>query len=84
MKAFNDVLHDCNLSEIPITCSPLTWMWGNGVAKIMERLDRGVVNSSFSTSFPFIYEAHIAKDSSDNLPILFKVSWPWWYGKALI
>lgn len=72
IKAFNDVLRDCNFTEILITCLSLTWMRGNRVGKIMERLNKGVVNSSFLISFPSIYKAHIAKDSSDHLQILFK------------
>lgn len=47
-------------------------MRGNEVRKTIKRLDTGVVNSSFLTSFPSIYEAHIAKNSFYHLPILFK------------
>lgn len=47
MKAFNDVLHDCYLTDISITGPSLTWMRGNGVGKVMKHLDRGVVNSVF-------------------------------------
>lgn len=71
MSAFNEVLNDCSLLEIPIVGPLMTWMKGREAGKILERLDKGVANSEFVILFPTFIEKHTVKDSSDLLPLLF-------------
>lgn len=71
MNGFNDLILDCSFIEIPFTGPPMTWMRGSSSNKILERLDRGLMNSAFLNYFPNILEVHVTRDSSDHLPLLF-------------
>lgn len=73
MSVFGDALTDCNFFEIPIQGLLMTCSRCRDDGLIMERLDRGVVNSEFFNEFPKVLERHIVKDSSDHLPNLFEL-----------
>lgn len=73
MSAFNDVIQDFSLFEIPTIGPFMTWMCGRGVGKVFERLDREIANSDFFNSISRnIFYEHITKENSNHLPILFR------------
>lgn len=73
MNYFAEALVDFGLLEIPMQRPFMTWLCGKGDDMVLERLDRGLVNSCFLDIYPMVIEKHIVKDSSNHIPILFNL-----------
>jgi hypothetical protein len=66
MEAFRDVLADCNLEDLEFTGDPFTWKR----EPMRERLDRVLVNHSWSVLFPGAALQHLDYCRSDHRVIL--------------
>ncbi|XVF44667.1 hypothetical protein PTKIN_Ptkin02bG0142600 [Pterospermum kingtungense] len=73
MNAFERVLEDCELQEIPVTWPMFTWSRGTGYQMILERLDRGVANPAWLNMFPAVRKKHVIAEVSDHLPLVFEL-----------
>jgi hypothetical protein len=62
MEAFRGVLTDCNLQDLGFTGDPFTWKRG----RMRERLDRALVNHSWSVLFLRAALQHLEYCRSDH------------------
>ncbi|KAM7255196.1 hypothetical protein ACFE04_020437 [Oxalis oulophora] len=71
MESFRMVLEDCGLREIQSEGPWFTWKNNNREGnEIFEKLDRVVVNDSWSLLFPDAAVAILASSISDHLPVM--------------
>ncbi|XP_058726978.1 uncharacterized protein LOC131598384 [Vicia villosa] len=68
---FQDVLGDCDLTDIPLEGYPFTWTKSRGTSHMIEeRLDRAVVSSHWLQIFPQAKLSNLIASYSDHSPIL--------------
>ena len=66
MQAFQDAIDECELHDLGFVGDRFTWYRGG----IRERLDRGLVNDSWSNLFPQASLENLEFNHSDHRPML--------------
>ncbi|KAI0493588.1 hypothetical protein KFK09_023707 [Dendrobium nobile] len=70
MDDFNDMISNCNLSNIGFSSSSFTW----SRAKMWQRLDRILFNNEWISNFPSTQVHHLSRTLSDHAPLLMTIS----------
>ncbi|KAK9756466.1 hypothetical protein RND81_01G099800 [Saponaria officinalis] len=70
MNDFRKTMDDCNPTDLGYIGNPFTWWNKRGEPDdIVERLDRAIVSPEWVELFPSFMLHHLARDSSDHIPI---------------
>ncbi|XP_019239991.1 PREDICTED: uncharacterized protein LOC109219985 [Nicotiana attenuata] len=71
---FLSMIEDCGLIDMGFYGPKYTWSNGRGPCAIVwKRLDRGMINDSWLTSFPATTITHLASSGSDHSPLLMEM-----------
>ncbi|XP_019224306.1 PREDICTED: uncharacterized protein LOC109205995 [Nicotiana attenuata] len=71
---FLSMMEDCGFTDLGFYGPRYTWSNGRGPCAIVwKRLDRGLVNDSWLTSFPATTITHLASAGSDHSPLLMEM-----------
>lgn len=71
MDLFRRTLEECHLNDVGFSERWFTWERGNlPKTNIRERLDRGVVTTSWMALFPEVVVQHLVNSFSDHCPLL--------------
>ncbi|XP_070036672.1 uncharacterized protein [Nicotiana tomentosiformis] len=71
---FLSMIEDCGLVDLAFYGPRYTWSNGRGPCLIgWKRLDRGIVNDNWLTSFPTTTITHLAAAGSDHSPLLLEL-----------
>ncbi|XP_019252919.1 PREDICTED: uncharacterized protein LOC109231741 [Nicotiana attenuata] len=71
---FLSMMEDCGFTDLGFYGPRYTWSNGRGPCAIVwKRLDRGMVNDNWLTSFPATIISHLASTASDHSPLLMEM-----------
>ncbi|OIT31321.1 hypothetical protein A4A49_31488 [Nicotiana attenuata] len=71
---FLSVIEDCGFTDLGFYGPRYTWSNGRGPCAIVwKRLDRGLVNDNWLTSYPATTISHLASTGSDHSPLLMEM-----------
>jgi hypothetical protein len=75
MKEFRKVIDECGFVDLGFVGSPFTW-WNkqNGIARVVERLDRCLATAEWLLKFPNNRVTHLRAVFSDHRPLWVELS----------